>query len=301
MSNQWGTPGTEFGSPAWSSPPDPSGPSSPDQGNYTQPPDWPVGSNGRLESLQGEVASLKIRGGNAKIERQVRVGGTALMAIGVVLILIAWLRASQANTSVNNQIAYLISGGILGIAFVGIGGAVYLRSWLARQRYWLARQVVETREYTTQVLLLLARIEKVLGGTGELPGDQVDKIGSHWSRLATPPTEDSSRPSRLIGEPVLTGDDLNFSRDLGSSVQDDPLVALMHSERNLTEELMETAFAGSSSELGLQEESKVYTNEHGHVWDNQAQQWYDPKTHQWYDGVRGSWYKRDSAPPIATQ
>ncbi len=293
MSDQWSMPANNIAGAVWSTP---VSDGSTDRIAGLQSAPIADSATDRISGLQDEVAAIRIRGGNTKVERQVRVGGTALMAVGVVLIIIGWFKASAANTSVNNQIAYLISGGLLGLAFIGIGAAVYLRSWLARQRYWLARQVVETREYTTQVLLLLARIEKVLGGTGELPGDQIKSIGSHWEKLATPPMEDF-KSKKLLGNPDSTIENISLTRHIAEVDSDDPLLTLMSTERSLTEELMETAFSGTSQELELEDASQLFTNEHGHVWDDKAQQWYDPISHQWYDGIRGSWYRRDSAPP----
>jgi len=171
------------------------------------------------DSFASEVAALKIRGGTTRIERQIRIGGAVVMAVGVVLILLAWLRASAPNTSVNNQIAYLISGGILGIALVGIGAAGYLRSWIARLRYWEARQVVESREYAAQVLIMLSRIEKLLGGTGELPGEgRPDHEGSLWDHVGPPP--EAQEQPELIGDPFredVPGQDAQAGRALSAS------------------------------------------------------------------------------------
>ncbi len=241
MSQQWQAPGNGYPS-GWDAP-DPAGTAGPSPawgagaqggfaglqaggagqfaaapiGQYDRQPWEPTGTattNGvgpnRLDNLQSDVAALKIRGGNTRVERQVRIGGAALMAVGVALIVIAWLQASAPNTSVNNQMAYFMSGGLGGIGLIGIGAAVYLRSWIARLRYWQARQVVEYREFTAQVVILLARIEKLLGGSGDLPGNAPGlKPGSLWDSITAPP--DAPVPAReeakqLIGDPFAPSD-----------------------------------------------------------------------------------------------
>jgi hypothetical protein len=64
---------------------------------------------------------------------------------------------------VDEQISYLISGGLLGLALVMTGGVLYLRYWLARERYWLARLTTEQEQQTQELVAALRRIETLLG------------------------------------------------------------------------------------------------------------------------------------------
>jgi protein-S-isoprenylcysteine O-methyltransferase Ste14 len=114
--------------------------------------------------LESEVTALRIRGGRARVEQQIKIGGAALMVVGVVLIVIGWFRASTAGATQTDEFSYLISGGILGLGVIVVGVAVYLRAWMARQRYWLARIATENREHAEAVTASLARIEVLLGG-----------------------------------------------------------------------------------------------------------------------------------------
>ena len=122
----------------------------------------------RLEALKEDVAGLRIRGGSARTEQQVKVGGAVLIPLGLVLIILGWYGASD-TIFVDEQIAYLISGGLLGLALVATGGFLYLRYWLARQRWWLAKLATESRQQSDEVVAALGRIEALLGRDGGAP------------------------------------------------------------------------------------------------------------------------------------
>jgi len=48
-------------------------------------------------------------------------------------------------------------------AATGRGGVLYLRYWLARERYWLARLTTEQEQQTQELVAVLRRIETLLG------------------------------------------------------------------------------------------------------------------------------------------
>ena len=54
--------------------------------------------------------------------------GSLLAPLGLVLILLGWLGAAHTPL-VQEQIAYLISGGLLGLALVVLGGFLYFAHW----------------------------------------------------------------------------------------------------------------------------------------------------------------------------
>ena len=115
----------------------------------------------RLDELKEDVAKLRIRGGSARTEQQFKIGGALLIPIGLVLIGLAWFGASD-TVFVDEQMSYLISGGLLGLALVMTGGFLYMRYWLARERYWLARLTTEQEEQAQEVVAVLRRIEGLL-------------------------------------------------------------------------------------------------------------------------------------------
>jgi hypothetical protein len=56
--------------------------------------------------------------------------GGVFATIGIALVIIGWVGASR-TVLVAGQIPYLISGGLLGLAFVFLGGFLYFGYWLA--------------------------------------------------------------------------------------------------------------------------------------------------------------------------
>jgi len=60
----------------------------------------------RLESLKEDVAGLRIRGGSARTEQRVKLGGAVLIPLGLVFIILGWYGASD-TIFVDEQIAYL--------------------------------------------------------------------------------------------------------------------------------------------------------------------------------------------------
>lgn len=63
-------------------------------------------------------------------ERALLVAGGALAVSGVVLIVVGWVGTSR-TILVAGQIPYVVSGGLLGLALVFLGGFVYFAYWLA--------------------------------------------------------------------------------------------------------------------------------------------------------------------------
>jgi hypothetical protein len=83
-------------------------------------------------------------------ERWLFTLGGALALIGIVLVLIGWVGTSQ-TVLVAGQIPYLVSGGLLGLGCIFLGGFMYFG-------YWLATLVREGRERGEQDRADLARL-----------------------------------------------------------------------------------------------------------------------------------------------
>jgi hypothetical protein len=129
------------------------------------PPDRAEARQARLASA---VAGIRRRGGGLDLERSLHYAGSILFPTGIVVILLGWYGA--AHTSYNfEQVPYLISGGMLGMALTIVGGFLYFG-------YWIARLVQEGRRERTEVVELLARLDNRLAilegvATGSLPGE----------------------------------------------------------------------------------------------------------------------------------
>jgi hypothetical protein len=115
----------------------------------------------RYDDFKDDVSALKVRRGSAALEQRLKIGGGALIPLGILFIVLGWWGASD-TVLVDEQVSYLISGGLLGLALVIAGACLYMRYWLARQRYWLARATLEQREQSEQLVAALDRIEAVL-------------------------------------------------------------------------------------------------------------------------------------------
>ena len=78
--------------------------------------------------------------------------GAGLMPLGVLVILLGWYGAAH-TPYVFEQVPYLISGGVLGLALVVAGGLLYFG-------YLLTRLAIEQRRNTDAILAALHRLER---------------------------------------------------------------------------------------------------------------------------------------------
>jgi hypothetical protein len=109
----------------------------------------------RQERLATRVGGLRVRQHKlASRDNWMLIIGGALVPLGVVLILLGWLGAS-ATPLVFEQVPYLISGGVLGLALVFVGGFVYFA-------YWLTLLVRENRSTREDLVAVLSRMERLL-------------------------------------------------------------------------------------------------------------------------------------------
>ena len=88
--------------------------------------------------------------------------GLALPVLGLILIGVAWYSAS-GTANVAEQVPYLISGGIVGLALVLIGIGLFVRYSLTRLfRFWLARMLIEQQTQTDRVVEAIDNLETAL-------------------------------------------------------------------------------------------------------------------------------------------
>ncbi len=104
----------------------------------------------RLDRLAEQVRRLRTRGGS-DAERWLLIVGGTFMPLGLLAILLGWFGASRTPLPFE-QTPYLISGGILGLAFVCAGGFVFFA-------YWQTVRIREAREHQRQLVEALGRIE----------------------------------------------------------------------------------------------------------------------------------------------
>lgn len=125
--------------------------------------------------LAGRVTGLRGRVSGGELDRWLLVAGGVLLPLGVLLIVLGWLGAAH-TVLLFEQIPYLVSGGMLGLAFVVVGGFVYFA-------YWQTLLVREGRDQHRELIASLGRIETLLAAQGNADGPAATGRGT---LLATP-------------------------------------------------------------------------------------------------------------------
>lgn len=116
--------------------------------------EYAIDTTGREQRLRSRVAALRTRRPGGSRERWLLTVGGVLMPLGAVLVLLGWAGASRTPL-VFEQIPYMISGGLLGLAVVFAGGFIYFS-------YWQTAMVREQRAARTELTASLGRIEELL-------------------------------------------------------------------------------------------------------------------------------------------
>ena len=107
----------------------------------------------RQERLAEQVGELRGRR-SLTSDRWMLVVGGLLLPLGIVLVLLGWWGASH-TVFVFEQVPYLLSGGVLGLALVIAGGFVYFA-------YWLTLMVRESRLGRAELAAAMLRVERLL-------------------------------------------------------------------------------------------------------------------------------------------
>jgi hypothetical protein len=110
----------------------------------------------RQERLAGRVGRLRTRGGG-NLDRWLLLLGGVLIPLGFLLVVLGWIGAS-GTPLLFEQIPYVISGGLLGLALVFAGGFVYFA-------YWQTLLVRETRAAREDLQASLSRVEELLAAS----------------------------------------------------------------------------------------------------------------------------------------
>ena len=108
---------------------------------------------------------------------------SALAVIGL-----GWWGASGTKY-VYQEIPYLISGGIFGLALVFVGAALFARYSVARLlRFWLARLVVEEQLQADRVVEAIERVAEALTAQAAAINRLADERGPDRHPAAEPPS-----------------------------------------------------------------------------------------------------------------
>ena len=127
-----------------------------------------VSAGSRRTAFRERLA--RVRAGRPSPRRSLPlVLGSVLAPLGLVLVGLAWLGASRTPV-MQEQVAYLVSGGLGGVCLVVLG-AVLLSV------HWQTEQVHETRAQTDQVVaalqLMSSALDRVAAMTAPRPGSRL--------------------------------------------------------------------------------------------------------------------------------
>jgi hypothetical protein len=139
-------------------------------GGGDAPPDHAPDGATPVPNRLKRLAQVMDRTRRGRTDRNVRkilqVLGMAAVAFGFVCIVLGWYGASH-SPYLYQEVPYLISGGLLGVALV-FGGGILIYS------AWSLRQVEEERRNALAIVRSIDRLERVLRSTidnANEPGD----------------------------------------------------------------------------------------------------------------------------------
>ena len=116
----------------------------------------------RIEQFKEEINELELKTPADDNERNLMFGGIGLMGFSIVVILGGYWGAS-GSAIVPEQMPYLLSGGMLGVAIMIAGAALFVRYSLSRYlRFWLVRDIYEQRTQTDRVVESMNNVEVLL-------------------------------------------------------------------------------------------------------------------------------------------
>jgi hypothetical protein len=132
------------------------------------------------------------------VDRLQLIAGAVLIVGGLAAIIIGWYGAASTGFPFE-QTPYLISGGLLGLALVFLGGFVYFA-------YWVARLVRESRDQSQRAAEILDQIAVSLNGAVPVRSRRpVIAGGANGGFVATPGGTLFHRPDCTVvaGRPGL--------------------------------------------------------------------------------------------------
>jgi hypothetical protein len=154
----------------------------------TEPPESPATGGDRLTAA---ASRLRPRTG-IPVDKWFQIIGTVLPLLGILAIVAAWYGVSHTAREWR-QTPYVVSGGLLGLGLIFLGGFTYFA-------YWLTKLVEQTHRQTAT----LERIEAALTGRsldGDVGPDSLVVSGgmAHRPECALLAGKDDVRPLPAAG------------------------------------------------------------------------------------------------------
>jgi len=115
----------------------------------------------RLAAGADELANRRRRRSPLAGPRLLLTISASLVTSGLCLILLGWLGAAR-STVVEEQVPYLISGGLLGLALATVGAVTFFAHWLTvLMGEARAREVARRQDHAELVGVIRALMEKI--------------------------------------------------------------------------------------------------------------------------------------------
>lgn len=106
----------------------------------------------RQQRFADGIRSLRTGGGTLRFgERALMIIGGIIAPVGIIVVLLGWWGASQ-TPFVFEQVPYLISGGLFGLALVFLGAFFYFA-------HWMTELVREHRSQSSAIVEALGRLQ----------------------------------------------------------------------------------------------------------------------------------------------
>jgi hypothetical protein len=134
----------------------------------------------RLQRLGAAIDRARPGRSGRNVRKWMETIGMSLIVFGFVCILLGWYGAAH-SPYLYQEVPYLISGGLLGVALV-IGGGIFVRI------AWNMRQVEEDRRNALAIVRSVDRLERILRGLDETRRSEFSDRSEHSDR-----SEDSVR------------------------------------------------------------------------------------------------------------
>ena len=137
------------------------------------------------------------RGGPEKLRRidqVMEIVAIAMFPLGITALLLGWFGVAS-NGHVFLQLPYLVSGGLLGVSLLVVGGLLYLASWVSRTAAVQRRQNDELLEAVTSLQRTMAA-SSVAAAQGDAAGTVNGSGGGEF--LATPSGSMFHRPDCAV-------------------------------------------------------------------------------------------------------
>jgi len=99
--------------------------------------------------------------------------GAILMPLGLIAIFLGWYGVAHTKYQYD-QLPYVVSGGLLGLALVFLGGFLYFGAWLAR----IGTEQRESARQLTDAMLLLVDVVGKQSGVPAADGELDDASGA---------------------------------------------------------------------------------------------------------------------------